>query len=94
MIGDELIGIDSMKFTYYDEFQKYLAENKEQSDRILTYFETVKMLNIPVTPTCDRDTGCNQQTDPSIRYFELKTIKYGFFQSIPAGISKGIQDNW
>src|SRR5665647_558497 len=28
LINDQLIGLDDKKFTYYDEFQKYLFENK------------------------------------------------------------------
>src|SRR5512133_2138304 len=29
-LKDELIGLDDKKFTYYDEFQKYLFENKDR----------------------------------------------------------------
>jgi regulator of sigma E protease len=30
-IGDELIGLDNRKFTYFDEFQKYVSENKDRA---------------------------------------------------------------
>ena len=31
LTGDELIGLDSIKFAYSDEFQKYLRENRKKA---------------------------------------------------------------
>jgi regulator of sigma E protease len=88
-VGDEVTGIDSIKFTYYDEFQKYLAEHKSK-EIILNISRKDENLNILVTPTVLGTLGVmtNRSYD---QYFELKTIKYRFFQSIPAGIKKGFK---
>ena len=88
-IGDELIGLDSIKFIYYDEFQKYLAENKDHHV-ILNLLRKGETINISVLPTEAGLIGINRTVSID-QIFELKTIKYGFFQSIPAGINKGFK---
>jgi regulator of sigma E protease len=88
-IGDELIGLDSIKFTYYDEFQKYLAEHKDQPV-LLNLLRKGETINISVMPTEAGLIGINRSVSID-QIFELKTIKYGFFQSIPAGINKGFK---
>ncbi len=30
-IGDQMIGLDNNRFVYFDEFQKYVAENKDHA---------------------------------------------------------------
>jgi regulator of sigma E protease len=90
LAGDELTGIDSIQFTYYDEFQKYLLANKSRPI-VLNILRNGNMENITVTPT---DAGLlmvgsvGRSLD---QIFELKTLKYGFLQSIPAGIDKGFK---
>jgi regulator of sigma E protease len=88
-VGDEIIGLDSLKFTYYDEFQNYLAENKSKTV-ILNILRDKGKLNIPVVTSAAGLLGVmsNRSYD---QFFDLKTIKYGFFQSIPAGITKGFK---
>jgi regulator of sigma E protease len=89
ILGDELIGLDSIKFTYYDEFQKYLQANKERQV-VLNLLRKGDVVNIPVTPLQSGLLGINRTVSID-QIFELKTIKYGFFQSIPAGIAKGFK---
>ncbi|MBK7131367.1 MAG: RIP metalloprotease RseP [Bacteroidales bacterium] len=88
-IGDELVGLDSIKFTYYDEFQKYLAEHKDQPV-LLNLLRKGEAVNVSVMPTAAGLIGINRSVSID-QIFELKTIKYGFFQSIPAGINKGFK---
>jgi len=88
-IGDELVGLDSLKFIYYDEFQKYLAENKDHPV-LLNLSRNGEIVNISVMPTEAGLIGINRSVSID-QIFELKTIKYGFFQSIPAGINKGFK---
>lgn len=88
-IGDELIGLDSLRFTYFDEFQKYLFDNKDHP-LTLNLLRKGEQVNIPVKPTSAGLLGINRALSLS-KIFDLKTIKYGFFQSIPAGINKGIK---
>jgi regulator of sigma E protease len=83
---DELVGIDSLKFTWYDEFQKYLSDNWEKI-LILNIIRNGEPVNISVKPTETGQLGVYRNVE---NIFDLKTIRYGFLQSFPAGISKGI----
>ncbi|MEI6049664.1 MAG: RIP metalloprotease RseP [Bacteroidota bacterium] len=89
LTGDELIGVDDKKFIYFDEFKKYLFENKEHP-LVLNLLREGKTLNISVTPASSGLLGIN----PSVslgQIFDFKTIRYGFLQSFPAGINKGFK---
>jgi regulator of sigma E protease len=88
-LGDELVGLDSIKFTFYDEFQKYLQANKERPV-VLNLLRNGEAVNIPVTPLKSGLLGINRTVSID-QIFELKTIKYGFIQSVPAGIAKGFK---
>jgi len=88
-VGDKLISLDNIKFTYYDEFQKYLQENKNRPV-ILNILRKGESVSLPVKPTATGLLGVMSNRSYDL-YFGLKTITYGFFQSIPAGISKGIR---
>ena len=89
LINDQLIGLDDKKFTYYDEFQKYLFENKGHTV-ILNLLRKGDSLNIIVKPDTLGVLGIGRSVSLD-QIFELKTIKYGFFQSIPAGLDKGFK---
>jgi len=89
LIGDELVGLDSIRFTYFDEFQNYLQENKEDNI-VLNLLRKGENISIPVKPTALGLLGVNRTVSID-QIFELKTIKYGFFQSFPAGIAKGFK---
>jgi regulator of sigma E protease len=88
-LGDELTGLDSFKFTYFDEFQKYISENKTHP-LTLNLIRKGEPVNVSVTPTSAGLLGINRTTSMD-KLFELKTVKYGFFESIPAGIKKGVK---
>jgi regulator of sigma E protease len=91
--GDQISGIDSHEFVYFDEFQKYLRTHK--GENILVH--VIREGNPVDIPVKLDDTGLlgifsdvSEKND-----FEIKTIRYGFIESIPAGIKKGfstIQD--
>lgn len=89
LIGDEIIGLDNDKFIYHDEFQKYLFENKGRPI-VLNMVRNRENLNINVTTDSLGLLGIYRSVSPD-QIFELKTIKYGFLQSIPAGIDKGFK---
>jgi regulator of sigma E protease len=88
--GDELIGIDSLKFTYYDEFQNYLLTNLSRTI-VLNILRNGEMINIPMIPTSEGKLGVLADRSPAM-YFDFKTIRYGFFESIPAGITRGFKE--
>jgi regulator of sigma E protease len=89
LIKDQLVGIDDRKFTYYDEFQKYLSENKGHPV-ILNILRNETTQNISVTTDSIGALGIGRSVILS-QIFDLKTIKYGFLKSIPAGIAKGMK---
>jgi regulator of sigma E protease len=86
---DELIGLDGNKFQWFDEFQTYLKNNKDR-DVVVNVKRQGDTLNIPVRPTAAGLLSIGRSTTMD-QIFELKTIKYGFFESIPAGIKKGFR---
>jgi regulator of sigma E protease len=87
--GDELVGIDSIRFEYFDEFQQYLKENKDHPI-VLNVKRKGDTINVPVQPTEAGLLGVSRGISMD-QIFELKTIKYGFFESIPAGLHKGFK---
>jgi regulator of sigma E protease len=89
LIDDELVGIDSIKFAWYDEFQKYLSENKSRA-LTLNILRSGEPVNIKVIPTSAGMLGIASSRTLA-KIFELKTVRYGFLESIPAGISKGFK---
>lgn len=89
ILKDQILGIDDKKFTYFDEFQKYLFENRERPVT-LNIIRNGENVSIPVTPDSLGMLGIGRSVSLD-QIFELKTIKYGFFQSIPAGIDKGLK---
>lgn len=88
-LGDELTGIDGRKFQFYDEFQKYLAANKDHPV-MLDLLRGGNYVNVVVHPSSEGTLGIGRSISLA-SIFKLKTLKYGFFQSFPAGIHKGIR---
>jgi regulator of sigma E protease len=88
LAGDELIGIDSIRFTYYDEFQKFLSANVGKPV-VLNLLRRGENVSLEVKPVSPGIIGISRITGDPI--FELKVIKYGFIQSIPAGINLGFK---
>ena len=89
MAEDELVGLDNNSFTWYDEFQNYLKVNRSRSI-VMNLLRGGEKIDIPVTPTAAGMLGIASSRTFD-RIFELKTIRYGFLESIPAGIAKGFK---
>lgn len=88
-IGDVLGAVDGNQFKYYDEFSDYLA-GKKNSEIELKIIRDGQEMAKTVQVTDDGKLGFNAAfNNPDV--FEYKTIKYGFFESIPAGIKRGVQ---
>jgi regulator of sigma E protease len=88
LVGDELTGIDNKTFTYYDEFQGYLSENRNRAV-VLNLTRKGQILSLEVKPNKAGMLGVSRPVSNQI--FQLKTLKYGFIQSIPAGLNKGFK---
>lgn len=89
LLNDQVIGLNNKQFTYYDEFQKYLYENKDR-ELALYLLRKGDSLRINVTPDSLGQLGIRRSISLD-QVFELKTIRYGFLQSFPAGINKGFK---
>jgi regulator of sigma E protease len=89
LAGDELLGLDGIKFTWFDEFQKYLLGNKTRAISV-NILRKGEQIDIPVVPTPEGFLGIASSRTYD-QMFELKTLKYGLLESIPAGISKGFK---
>lgn len=87
--GDEIATIDGQHFSWHDEFQKVLAARKGQQITVgvLRSGETIE---IPVQLGEDGMIGISNSVSFN-DLFEFKTIRYGLFQSIPAGIARGVE---
>ncbi len=87
--GDILKKVDGQSFDYYDEFSHYL--NSKKGKEIKMQLErNGSLITKKVTVGEDGKIGFYPVFNtPEV--FKLKTIKYGFFASIPAGINRGVQ---
>ncbi len=87
--GDVLKKVDGISFQYYDEFSHYLNSKKNQEIEIELERDGT-LVTKKVTVGDDGKIGFYPIfNNPDV--FEFKTIKYGFFESIPAGINRGVQ---
>jgi len=85
--GDEVIMVNNQTFEYHDQFSSLLKENSGKQ-LIFKVKRGNDSIDVPVTLTADGMLGISW--DPGFaKLFQFKTIKYGFFESIPAGIAMG-----
>ena len=87
--GDEVVGLDGNQFEWFDEFQNYLAENRAGTIEV-NVLRNGERMDIAVKPTSDGFLGIASSRSYD-QIFELTTVKYGFLESIPAGIAKGFR---
>ncbi len=86
-VGDQITGIDSLKFDYNDQFKTVLRQNigKQLTLNVLRDNQEMKFqITVPETGAL----GIHLEQDLE-KIFEFKTVEYGLIESIPAGISKG-----
>ena len=89
LANDQIIGIDNKRFEYYDEFQKHLYDNRE-NPLVVNLVRNGENLDVTVTPDSLGMLGISRSISLD-QIFELKKMKYGLLQSIPAGIDKGFK---
>lgn len=84
---DVFISVDSLKFEYYDQFTDYLGTKKGKEIE-LEIERGGQRLTKKITVTEEGKIGFfAAYINPDL--FEYKTVKYGFFASVPAGIKRG-----
>jgi len=85
--GDIFAGIDGNEFEFYDEYQVYLSDKKGKEITV-NLERNGERIDIPLVTTSQGMIGVERNVPD---YFEFKTVKYTFAESIPAGISKGFK---
>lgn len=83
--GDRFIAADSTKMTYVDEFKAYFTAHKEKPVMV-SLLRGKDTLKVKLKPNADGLVG----TMLDIEQFKISKTEYGFFASIPAGISHGL----
>jgi regulator of sigma E protease len=89
MKGDKIVSINGQKFNFHDEFQKVLVGNKGKEINV-GILRNQEPLEIPMHLGEDGMIGITN-SDSFQDIFELKTIRYGLFESVPAGVARGIE---
>ncbi|WP_163325579.1 RIP metalloprotease RseP [Draconibacterium mangrovi] len=89
-VGDILGNVDGNSFDYYDQFTNYLESKKDQQIAMEITRDGQEMTKT-LTVNEDGKIGFNAAFNNPEDMFEFKTIKYGFLESIPAGINRGVQ---
>ena len=86
--GDQIVAVNGEKVPFFDQYRAQLLENagKEVDLEVMRDGQS-KMLKCGVTYEGAMGFGLIISNE----IFEFKTIKYGFIESIPAGINKGVQ---
>ncbi len=85
--GDRIVAVDSMHFKYYDAFVNYLLGHKSKQI-ILTVERDSRFIKIPVKLTPEGMIGVSANFS---NVFQYKKVRYSFWESVPAGIKKGIK---
>ena len=85
--GDEILGINNESYKYYDQFKKKLDESIGEKVS-LQIKRNSNNLEIPVVVNNQGMIGIRRDIKD---FFEFRKIEYGFFESIPAGITKGVE---
>jgi len=88
--GDRILGMNNLKYEYNDQFKAALKDSigKQVTLNVLRDSQEMNFsLVIPETGML----GIQLEQDLE-KIFEFKTIKYGLIASIPAGISRGINE--
>ncbi len=86
--ADKLIGADSSKISYFDEYVKYFQSHKNQTVN-LNVLRSEDTVSIPVAVD---ENGLIGVEVKRIELFKLRHTDYSFFAAIPAGVVKGYEE--
>ena len=85
MKGDQLIGINDLSITYFDEFRAEIQKRKNESVEIKVMRNKQEM-SIPVKVNEQGFIGVVPKSFD--QFLKIEEKKYSFFEAIPAGASK------
>lgn len=87
-VGDQILGMDSLRFEYNDQFRTALRERVGKTISLNVMREGKEMNLAMVVP---QTAALGITLDLHLeKLFELKTIEYSLVESIPAGIDRGL----
>lgn len=86
-IEDEILMVNNSTFQFYDQFTDTLSMSKGKTINVLIKRKGIEK-TVPVKIGVLGVLGIQPEYNTE-GLFDYKTIHYGFFESIPAGISKG-----
>ena len=89
---DQIVGVDSARFEFFDELQNQLKANKNKTVS-LTVVRDGQEMSFPVQITEDAKLGfvpygIDYQQMDSLGWLTLTVRKYSFFAAFPAGVRK------
>ncbi|MGV8093869.1 MAG: RIP metalloprotease RseP [Mangrovibacterium sp.] len=88
--GDVIVDIDGQQFEFYDQFTTYLKSKKNMLVNV-DVSRNNETIAIPVTVNEEGLLGFFPEfSESALNFLKYETVKYDFFESIPAGISRGI----
>lgn len=89
LAGDVFVGLDSLHFTFYDEFSNYLLSHANQ-DVVLLVNRGGKELQLPSTVSAEGKLGFQPQfSSEAYSYLKYNTKEYSLLEAIPAGLDMG-----
>lgn len=90
-INDQIIGIDSTRFNFFDELQNELSANKNK-DISLTVLRNGQEVSFPAQIDSNGKLGFVPYSSvlqmDSLGWLKLNVTKYGFFSAFPAGVKR------
>ncbi len=87
--GDRIIGLNGQDLPFFLEFREELIASRN-NNVIVNVERDGRHLEIPLKVPEDGLIGVMPVGELN-RFFELRTIEYSFLESIPAGITRGLQ---
>ena len=88
--GDRIVGMNGLKYEYNDQFKATLKDSIGKQVTLNVLRDNQEMSFSLVIPSTGM-LGIQLEQDLE-KIFEFKTIKYGLIESIPAGISRGLNE--
>ena len=89
MEGDQILGINGQRYAFNDQFKEALKDSIGKTIE-LDVMRNNQEVSVPLSVPETGMLGIQLDLKNLEEIFEFKTIEYGFLESIPAGINKGL----
>ncbi|MDO4461060.1 MAG: RIP metalloprotease RseP [Bacteroidia bacterium] len=87
--GDSIIGIDSLRTSAFNEIASAIKSNAGNTVSLIVAREDKSVDTLSVNITADGTIGFTNVAPT--RWIKVKTLEYGFFAALPAGVNKGYE---